>query len=348
MKIHWKSGLALTILLVKTSTTQAASSKPLRVVRIDANAVPTRANMTTRVAGFVVPGGVGDRRLPSGNAATPLKESSVVGLSADLGLALVRLRAEEAAIFAKIQIRKEPELFFALGRVRYKKAKLKFDHGLLDMDGFLQAIIKKVTPPLKLNLRAWACGSTAPIPWSKRDAGMWQRRTLELLDQVMKSAKLNVSNVPARIPAERKKSDVVGRASWYGGEQVLLGQGTKTHHGPTAKGDTFCMFGQTATYWKAPLGSWVRVRNIRNGRWIDLRVNDTGGFNKHGKVIDLSRGAYAYLQMVNNESVVVRQIKESEAIPEPILCDGKGHFDGKLHLERTHAAIPSEWKQYLE
>ena len=72
-----------------------------------------------------------------------------------------------------------------------------------------------------------------------------------------------------------------GIASWYG----------KQFHGRrTASGERFDMEALTAAHPKLPFGSWVRVRNLINGRSIDVRINDRGPYIKR-RIIDLSRAA---------------------------------------------------------
>lgn len=73
----------------------------------------------------------------------------------------------------------------------------------------------------------------------------------------------------------------IGRASWYG----------KQFHGrSTASGEPYDMFQFTAAHRQLPLGTWVRVTNLRNGRSITVRVNDRGPYVGN-RIIDLSYGA---------------------------------------------------------
>ncbi len=44
-----------------------------------------------------------------------------------------------------------------------------------------------------------------------------------------------------------------------------------------------------------PLGSWVRVTNLNNGKSVIVQITDTGGFKKHGRDLDLSAGAFKEL-----------------------------------------------------
>lgn len=73
----------------------------------------------------------------------------------------------------------------------------------------------------------------------------------------------------------------IGQASWYGPHF----QG-KT----TANGESFDMNGLTCAHRSLPLGSWVRVTNLKNRRSIFVRVNDRGPVPEN-RVVDLSFGA---------------------------------------------------------
>jgi rare lipoprotein A len=79
----------------------------------------------------------------------------------------------------------------------------------------------------------------------------------------------------------------VGRASWYG----------KQFHGrSTASGEPYDMFQFTAAHRQLPLGTWVRVTNLHNGRSITVRVNDRGPYVGN-RIIDLSYGAAQMLEL---------------------------------------------------
>lgn len=72
-----------------------------------------------------------------------------------------------------------------------------------------------------------------------------------------------------------------GIASWYG---------QQFHGKRTANGEIFDMNAVTAAHKTLPLPSLVRVTNLRNGRSLNIRVNDRGPFAR-GRIIDLSRRA---------------------------------------------------------
>ena len=94
------------------------------------------------------------------------------------------------------------------------------------------------------------------------------------------------SNAQLGKQLHRTKPYQVGTASWYG--QIFDGK-------PTASGEPYDMYGMTAAHLKLPMGSYVKVTNLRNGRSVVVRVNDRGPIVP-GRIIDLSYGAAQALQ----------------------------------------------------
>jgi rare lipoprotein A len=85
----------------------------------------------------------------------------------------------------------------------------------------------------------------------------------------------------------------VGTASWYG----------KQFHGKTtASGEDFDMFEFTAAHRKLPLGTFVKVTNLKNGKWIIVRINDRGPYVGN-RIMDLS---YSAARMLNFRDGVER------------------------------------------
>jgi rare lipoprotein A len=79
-----------------------------------------------------------------------------------------------------------------------------------------------------------------------------------------------------------------GMASWYG----------HPYHGRrTSNGEIYDMDLLTAAHLSLPFGTWVRVKNLENGRWVDVRINDRGPFVKN-RIIDLSRAAAQSIRMI--------------------------------------------------
>jgi len=83
----------------------------------------------------------------------------------------------------------------------------------------------------------------------------------------------------------KPKAYQVGTASWYG--EYFQGK-------TTASGEPFDMRDFTAAHPSLPLGTYVKVTNLRNGKAVVVRVNDRGPV-VDGRIIDLSRNAASAL-----------------------------------------------------
>lgn len=87
-----------------------------------------------------------------------------------------------------------------------------------------------------------------------------------------------------------------GQASWYG----------EPHHGQrTANGEIYDMRRFTAAHRTFPLGTRLLVTNVRNGRTVEVRVNDRGPIPT-GRIIDLSYAAAEELGAVSDGVFPVR------------------------------------------
>ena len=86
-----------------------------------------------------------------------------------------------------------------------------------------------------------------------------------------------------------------GVASWYG---------KKFHGKRTSSGESYDMYAMTAAHKTLPLPSYVRVRNLRNGRSVIVRVNDRGPF-LHNRLIDLSYAAAGKLGVIGTGTGIV-------------------------------------------
>jgi len=102
----------------------------------------------------------------------------------------------------------------------------------------------------------------------------------------------------------------VGTASWYG--SYFAGR-------TTASGEAYNMYDLTAAHPTLPLGSWVRVTNLHNGRRVYVRINDRGPIVP-GRIIDLSYGAAEALHFTGKglQRVRLDLASAEEAQPEEI------------------------------
>ena len=102
------------------------------------------------------------------------------------------------------------------------------------------------------------------------------------------SGSANYKAVAAAYPAIRSHAHPfqVGTASWYG--EYFDGK-------PTASGEPFNMYDLTAAHPTLPLGTLVKVTNLRNHRTVVVRVNDRGPIVP-GRIIDVSYSAAKVLK----------------------------------------------------
>jgi len=79
-----------------------------------------------------------------------------------------------------------------------------------------------------------------------------------------------------------------GIASWYG---------KKFHGQKTASGEKYDMYAMTAAHPVLPIPSYARVRNVRTGASVIVRINDRGPFHSD-RAIDLSYAAAYRLGLI--------------------------------------------------
>ncbi len=73
----------------------------------------------------------------------------------------------------------------------------------------------------------------------------------------------------------------------------------------TASGQRFCQDGLTAAHRSLPLGTKVRVTNVRNRKSVVVSINDRGPRHA-GRVIDLSAAAAAKIGMKKTGNALVK------------------------------------------
>lgn len=86
-----------------------------------------------------------------------------------------------------------------------------------------------------------------------------------------------------------------GIASWYG----------RDFHGKkTSNGETYDMYAMTAAHKTLPIGTYVKVKRLDNGKEIIVRINDRGPFVK-GRIIDLSYKAASEIGIADSGTAKV-------------------------------------------
>jgi rare lipoprotein A len=124
-----------------------------------------------------------------------------------------------------------------------------------------------------------------------------------------------------------------GLASWYG-EHF---QGRKT-----AGGESFDMNQMTCAHPSLPMGTWLRVTNLRNRRSTFVRVNDRGPV-VDGRIVDLSMAAAQTLGLAGVGQVRLESVRENDPelakalvaqLQMPALFETENHPSGIETLPR--------------
>src|SRR5215470_6142245 len=127
------------------------------------------------------------------------------------------------------------------------------------------------------------------------------RRVLSLglaiaLTASLGAAPVENSNSGSSRQTKQQKPYQVGKASWYG--KSFAGR-------DTASGEPYDMFRFTAAHKTLPLGTVVKVTELKTGRWVIVRINDRGPMVP-GRIIDLSYGAGQMLGLRGHGVTTVR------------------------------------------
>ena len=88
----------------------------------------------------------------------------------------------------------------------------------------------------------------------------------------------------------------VGLASWYG---------PPFHGRPASNGEIYDMNKLTAAHKRLPFDTWLRVKNLSNGKTTEVRITDRGPFVGK-RIIDLSKAAAADIGMLGSGVAKVR------------------------------------------
>ncbi|HEY5993099.1 MAG TPA: septal ring lytic transglycosylase RlpA family protein [Gallionellaceae bacterium] len=122
---------------------------------------------------------------------------------------------------------------------------------------------------------------------------------------------LGVHYVPLSAPGSYKER---GMASWYG---------KKFHGQRTSSGEVYNMYGMSAAHKTLPIPSYARVTNLRNGKFVIVRVNDRGPFLR-GRIMDLSYAAASKLDIIASGSAEVEVesiLPGQEPVAQPIVAE---------------------------
>ena len=93
----------------------------------------------------------------------------------------------------------------------------------------------------------------------------------------------------AEVKIDASEKTIYGLASFYGNKFI----GKKT-----ANGEIFSQEKFTAACNVLPLGTWIKVTNLKNGKWVIVKTNDRL-HPKMKRLVDLTRAAATQLNYIN-------------------------------------------------
>ncbi len=128
---------------------------------------------------------------------------------------------------------------------------------------------------------------------------------------------LPAGSVPSA-PGVKTKSGIkskrwfqTGVASWYG---------SKFEGRRTAGGERYDMYGMTCAHRSLPLGTWLRVTNLKNHRTAYVRVNDRGPVLQD-RIVDLSYAAARVLGLSGVGKVRLEPVSGDDPSQELAMVD---------------------------
>jgi rare lipoprotein A len=167
---------------------------------------------------------------------------------------------------------------FRTARRRVRREVRRFSAGVLFLGLALTASAKDGTPAGGINAADFDAGVNPAI-------------------QIKPTAK------PAAKTAKTRRWYQIGLASWYG--QQFQGR-------RTAAGENFDMNSMTCAHPTLPMGTWLRVTNLKNRRTTFVRVNDRGPVFD-GRIVDLSHAAAKVLGIAGVANVRLDAVREGDS-----------------------------------
>ncbi len=183
-----------------------------------------------------------------------------------------------------------------------------------------------------------ACGSVSLVPSSADKAPSKQVDVSKIPDAVPKHEPRSRYGNPESYVVFGKRYHVMESSKGFVEKGIASWYGTKFHGRRTSSGETYDMYAMTAAHKNLPLPTYVKVTNLKNGKFIIVKVNDRGPFHEN-RVIDLSYTAAIKLDIVSKGTGLVEiqalepgqelaSVSSSKAPVESVatLDDGDGFY----------------------
>jgi peptidoglycan lytic transglycosylase len=181
--------------------------------------------------------------------------------------------------------------------------------------GHEQAKVKVPPPPPISTAQAQSEPATSQPSQPKSISDLPQQQA-ELQKQQQEEEKQQAAeeqHLASALPPEAKPLEVeTGIASWYGAPY---------HNRRGSNGEIYDMNAMTAAHRTLPLGTIVRVTNLKTGSTALVRITDRGPFIK-GRILDLSQAAAKKLDVYRAGLAEVKL----EVMQTPVPLDASGRW----------------------
>ena len=124
----------------------------------------------------------------------------------------------------------------------------------------------------------------------KQDGAPSKQRQVNFKDPIPTKEPLSRYGNPTEYYVDGHTYEVMKSSTGYKTQGIASWYGTKFHKQRTSSGEPYDMYVMTAAHKTLPLPTYVKVKNLENGRTAVVKVNDRGPFHAD-RVIDLSYAA---------------------------------------------------------
>jgi rare lipoprotein A len=202
---------------------------------------------------------------------------------------------QRAAVRAMLNVLKSPTRIALLIHLALRRYQSEYQ---ILMHDFFTLNLLQIYVNRKMVLWYWP--GISRIFGLTRTPGLWHtgtmfKRAMAVLCMLVGSTAMaqELSPLP---PADVQSEMRVGKASWYGMECATKKMANGKRFNPKAR---------TAASYYWPLGTKVRVTNVRNGKSVVVEITDRGPLKSLGRLIDLSESAATALGYHNNGVTLV-------------------------------------------
>ncbi|MFT4058271.1 MAG: septal ring lytic transglycosylase RlpA family protein [Legionella sp.] len=147
-----------------------------------------------------------------------------------------------------------------------------------------------------------------------QDGAPTNQKQLSFKEPVPKKEPISRYGNPTEYYVDGKTYKVLANSHRYKARGIASWYGTKFHKQRTSSGEPYNMYVMSAAHKTLPLPTYVRVKNLNNGKVAIVKVNDRGPFHSN-RIIDLSYAAALKLGVFPKGTAHV----EIEALAGPLV-----------------------------